>query len=199
MAVLEIWRQGRHESIALDGGRFTIGRSADNDYEIEDDETVSRHHVVLEESAGVWSLRDLNAVNGTILNGRRIAGESELRGRDEIVLGRTRMVFRERPAAEEREAAPRLTRKERQVIEELIRPMVCGGANAKPAKVAVIAARIGTGVSNVKAHLGRIYPKFGISTDEVARREKRAELARRAIVAGVVDVDELTRAGRDAS
>jgi pSer/pThr/pTyr-binding forkhead associated (FHA) protein len=199
MAVLEIWRRGRQDSIALDGGRFTIGRSADNDYEIDDDQTVSRHHVVIEHVAGVWFLRDLNAVNGTILNRRRITGQCELRAKDEIVLGKTRMVFRERPASEERDEGPRLTRKEREVIEELIRPMVCGGANAKPAQVAQIAARLGTGVSNVKAHLGRIYPKFGISTERVARREKRAELARRAIAAGVVDVDELTRAGQNSS
>jgi pSer/pThr/pTyr-binding forkhead associated (FHA) protein len=197
MAVLTIWRRGKRDSVAIESDRFTIGRSADNDYEIEDDRTVSRHHVVLERVAGVWFLQDLNAVNGTIVNGRHIDGETELQPMDEIVLGKTRMIFRDQPSRDEHVEAPKLTRKEREVIEELVRPMVCGGTNGKPADVAQIAGRMGTGVSNVKAHLGRIYSKFGINADEIGRRAKRAELARRALAAGVVDLDDMTRAGKN--
>lgn len=196
MSVLEVWRRDKRDSIALEGDRFTIGRSADNDYEIADDQTVSRHHVVLERVGDVWLLRGLNAVNGTILNGRRVGGATELHSRDEIVLGKTLLIFRDGSSDHEGGETPRLTRKERQVLQELVRPMLCAPA-AGPASVTHIAAQLGTGVSNVKGHLGRIYGKFGIGDEEFARRQKRAELARRVLRAGILDTDDLASVGRN--
>jgi pSer/pThr/pTyr-binding forkhead associated (FHA) protein len=194
MAVLEVWRRDKQDTVALETDRFTIGRSADNDYEIADDQTVSRHHVVLERVEGVWLLRDLNAVNGTILNGRRVDGAAELHAHDEVVLGKTLLIFRDRPTTEEPATAPRLTRKEREVVKELVRPLLCK-AGSRPASVTEIATRMGTGVSNIKGHLGRIYEKFGIRDEEIGRRQKRAVLAQRVLDAGMVAADDLASVG----
>ncbi len=98
MAVLEVWRREQRDLVELEGDRFTVGRSDDNDYMIEDD-TVSRHHVLLERIAGVWFVHDLDSSNGTIVNRRRITGEKELRPYDELVLGKTKIIFRDKPAA----------------------------------------------------------------------------------------------------
>jgi pSer/pThr/pTyr-binding forkhead associated (FHA) protein len=185
MAVLEVWRSEQRDLVELQGDRFTVGRSDDNDYEIDDDKTVSRHHVLLECVAGVWFVHDLNTRNGTILNRRRIAGEKELRPHDELVLGKTKIIFREHPADASSTATPRLTRMELVIVRELVRPILSSSASS-PAAVTEIASRTSTTVSNVKGHLGRIYPKFGIYDGEYRRTEKRVELARRVVNTGIV-------------
>jgi pSer/pThr/pTyr-binding forkhead associated (FHA) protein len=190
MAVLEVWRREQRDLVELQGDRFTVGRSDDNDYEIDDDKTVSRHHVVLECIAGVWFVHDLNTRNGTILNRRRIAGEKELRPHDELVLGKTKIIFRDQaaagaPSTDGVAPVPKLTRMERVILKELVRPMLTTRSSV-PASVAEIAKRTFTTVSNVKGHLGRIYPKFGIYDGEFRRTQKRLELARRVVNAGIV-------------
>ena len=192
MAVLVVWRpDGQQDVVELEGDRFTVGRLSDNDYAIEEDGTVSRHHLRLERVAGVWFVHDLDSSNGTILNRRRLAGEKELRPYDELVLGKTKIVFRDRPVAnvpstDRVDSAPVLTRMELVIVKELVRPMLSSSPYAQPASVAEIADRTCTTVSNVKGHLGRIYPKFGIYDDEYRRTEKRLELARRVVSAGLV-------------
>lgn len=190
MDVLEVWRREQRDLVELEGDRFTVGRSDDNDYKIEDD-TVSRHHVLLERIAGVWFVQDLNSSNGTILNRRRLTGEKELRPHDELVLGKTKIIFRDKPAAnapstDHVDSAPVLTRMELVIVKELVRPMLSSSPYSQPASVAEMADRTCTTVSNVKGHLGRIYPKFGIYDDEFRRTEKRLELARRVVNTGTV-------------
>jgi hypothetical protein len=190
MAVLEVWLREQREMVELGHDRFTVGRSDDNDYRIDDD-TVSRHHVLLKCVSGVWFVQDLGTLNGTIVNRRRIAGEKELAPCDELVLGKTKMVFRDAtaadpPTADVDHSSPKLTRMEHVIVKELVRPMLSTTAHPRPASVVEIAARTCTTKSNVKGHLGRIYPKFGIYDDEFRRTEKRAELARRVLAAGIV-------------
>jgi ABC transport system ATP-binding/permease protein len=51
--------------------RQRIGRAVDNDL-VVDDVLVSRHHAVLERTAGGWAVSDLGSANGTYLNGQLV-------------------------------------------------------------------------------------------------------------------------------
>jgi DNA-binding CsgD family transcriptional regulator len=96
------------------------------------------------------------------------------------------------PSTSKRDPMPRLTPKERQVLVELCRPVLAGGAFPAPASVRQIADRMFVGEAAVKAHLGRLYEKFGIDGDG---RDRRRELANRAIETGAVTLRDLKRDG----
>jgi FHA domain len=68
-----------------------IGRSKSAGIALQDPE-VSRHHARLSSRDGIVYLEDLASRNGTFLNGRRIREALELRKRDEIDVGTTRIV-----------------------------------------------------------------------------------------------------------
>ena len=93
MAVLEVWGPGRHDVSALGGARYTIGKRTDADLSIATDAAVSGMHVLLERAGAVWCVRDLGSRNGTFVNGERLFGERVLRDGDEIIVGRTRLMF----------------------------------------------------------------------------------------------------------
>ncbi len=58
-----------------------------------DDVSVSRHHAVFTRTAsGRVTLRDLNSLNGTYVNGRRVE-ETTLHSADEIQIGKFKLVF----------------------------------------------------------------------------------------------------------
>jgi hypothetical protein len=197
MAALEGFQVGLPNYIALEADRLTIGRSPDNDLVLPDS-SVSRHHAILERIGAGWFIRDLNSSNGTEVNGDRFLGERALRNDDEILLGRTRLVFHDRasndPSTSKRDPVPRLTPKEREVLIELCKPVLSGGAFRAPATVHEIADRMFVGEAAVKAHLARLYDKFGIYVDG---RDRRRELANRAIETGAVSIHDLKPRGRD--
>jgi adenylate cyclase len=56
---------------------------------------VSKEHCIIEARAGRFVLRDLGSLNGTYVNGQRVAGEQPLHDGDEISLGNTRLLFRD--------------------------------------------------------------------------------------------------------
>ena len=95
MAVLEVWGPGRHDVAVLGGSRYSIGKHGDADLSIATDAAVSGMHVLLERAGAVWCVRDLGSRNGTFVNGERLFGERVLRDGDEIIVGRTRLVFRD--------------------------------------------------------------------------------------------------------
>lgn len=73
--------------------RTSIGRSNDCDIVI-DDIGVSRHHLaVTTEEDGSISIEDLGSTNGTYLNNERIT-HSKLHDGDEVVIGKTKLLFR---------------------------------------------------------------------------------------------------------
>jgi len=191
MAALEGLSPGVPAFIALDSERVTVGRSPDNDL-VLDDSAVSRHHAILERIGSGWFVRDLNSSNGTDINGQRLIGERALHNGDELLLGRTRLVFHDRdsddPSTSKRDPMPRLTPKEREVLIELCLPVLSGGAFRAPATVREIAERMFVGEAAVKAHLGRLYDKFRIDVDG---RDRRRELANRAIETGAVTARDL--------
>jgi pSer/pThr/pTyr-binding forkhead associated (FHA) protein len=81
------------ETITLDADVLTIGRSPQSDLFL-DDVTVSRHHArVLRDEGGLW-VEDLNSLNGTYVNRKRIEQQRLFDG-DELQIGKFKLVFTE--------------------------------------------------------------------------------------------------------
>jgi DNA-binding transcriptional ArsR family regulator len=192
---LEMWVEGARERVPLQGERITIGQASSNDVPIPFDRTVSRVHAVLERVASRWCVRDLASRNGTFVNGERIWTERPLRNGDEIRVGSVRLVTRiEVPDADANETVgaevgPSLTRREREVLVALCRPMFSGDVFREPASVRQIAAALVVTEAAVKQHLSRLYDKFGIHD----REGRRARLANEAIRLGAVNTAEIVR------
>lgn len=70
----------------------TVGRHESSDL-LLDDVSVSRHHAVFTRTAsGRITLRDLNSLNGTYVNGARVE-ETTLHSADEVQVGKFKLVF----------------------------------------------------------------------------------------------------------
>jgi hypothetical protein len=70
----------------------TAGRH-ENSEVLLDDVSVSRHHAVFTRTAsGRITLRDLNSLNGTYVNGTRVE-ETTLHSADEVQIGKYKLVF----------------------------------------------------------------------------------------------------------
>jgi len=69
------------------GRRTTIGRTPDNDIQV-DTTYVSRHHAVLLSSAGECIIEDLNSTNGLLVNGQRVVRQILKHG-DLLAVGKT--------------------------------------------------------------------------------------------------------------
>jgi FHA domain-containing protein/uncharacterized protein DUF1707 len=89
------WRAERLPKLLLPAPSETkplrIGRDPRNGLRLTH-ETVSLMHAELSRQAGVWVLRDLGSTNGTIVNGRRVAGAAVVRDGDQVSFGQ--MSFR---------------------------------------------------------------------------------------------------------
>jgi hypothetical protein len=70
-----------------------VGRGGNCDIPIGD-EFASNLHAKVYEAEGRFYVEDLGSTNGTYVNGRRITYPTELRGGDQIKIGRTVMEFR---------------------------------------------------------------------------------------------------------
>jgi hypothetical protein len=194
MASLEVWGPGGHGRVALDGERLSVGSSAEADVVLEGDNTVSRLHAVLDRVGGTWCVRDVGSRNGTFVNAERLFGERSLRDRDEIRVGRTRLVFSDRvviagPLTEGLVAAPAVTAREKQVLVELCRPLLTGSPFTEPSSVREIAARLYVTEAAVKQHIGHLCDKFGILDADGTPR--RVRLANDALMRGAVSVADL--------
>ena len=75
----------------------TAGRDENSDL-LLDDVSVSRHHAIFTRTAsGRVTLRDLNSLNGTYVNGARVE-ETTLHSADEVQVGKFKLVFWEATA-----------------------------------------------------------------------------------------------------
>lgn len=82
------------ETIGLGTDVLTVGRSPHSDLFL-DDVTVSRHHArVLRDEGGFW-VEDLNSLNGTYVNRKRIEQQRLFDG-DELQIGKFKLAFVER-------------------------------------------------------------------------------------------------------
>jgi hypothetical protein len=78
----------RHEITAP---KVVLGRSRSSDIRV-DDLNVSRRHAEIRQEGTTYWLVDLDSMNGTVVNGKRVERE-RLRDGDTIVLGSTEIVF----------------------------------------------------------------------------------------------------------
>ncbi len=83
----------RDREIVLEPGTYVLGRDPDAGVWI-DSTQVSRHHARLVVSAAGASIEDLGSKNGTFLNRARLIGVQPLSDRDEIDVGRERLIVR---------------------------------------------------------------------------------------------------------
>ena len=137
---------------------------------------VSRVHAFLEHVGPGWCLEDVGSTNGTQVNGGRILAPRMLLDRDEILVGRTRLVMHDPSSrgdvtTEPLRAAPARTPGEQRVLIELCRPVLSGQAFTPPSSVRSMAEALFVSESAIKQHLDRLYDKFGISTAPVDRGE----------------------------
>jgi hypothetical protein len=192
---LEMWVGSTRDRIVLRGEKITVGQATTNDVPLPFDRTVSRVHCVIEPVASRWCVRDLSSRNGTFVNGERIWGEQPLRTGDEIRVGTVRFVARLADAGVHddetvgAETGPALTRREREVLIALCRPMFSGDVFREPASTRQIASDLVVTEAAVKQHLSRLYDKFEIFEQE----GRRARLANEAIRRGAVNTAEIRR------
>lgn len=195
-AHLEVWTQVGARLVPLEADDVSVGRADTNDVSLAFDPTVSRLHAVIVRYRGGWCLRDVGSANGTELNGRRVLGEQLLRPGDEIRVGATRIVFRATgtdPAVanatvQADDRAPELTRRERDVLLALCRPLLGTADFAQPASTQEIARELVVSEAGVKFHLANLYDKFAVDPAEGGRR---ARLANEALRRGAVSRADL--------
>lgn len=192
-AFLEIWTPSAHQLLSLEEDRVAVGKASANELAVPSDTKMSRLHAVLERFASGWSLRDLGSRNGTFVNGERVLNERALKDGDEIVFGQTRVIYRadregEASATEAAEPPPELTRRERDVLIALCRPLLAGDLFTEPASTSDVAVSLFVSEAAVKQHLSHLYDKFGIYGDGERRRVR---LANDAIMRGAVSIADL--------
>jgi pSer/pThr/pTyr-binding forkhead associated (FHA) protein len=198
VAYIEIHSQGIFERRPLEGERLTIGHVASNDIPLPSDRKVSRTHAILERLPSGWAVRDLGSTNGTYVNGKRIWRDVTLKERDEVLVGKTRLVYRRsEPVLDQGTEAdtrvPELTRRERDVLIALCRPALSADTFTEPASAKEIATALFVTEAAVKQHLLRLYDKFGIH-DEGERR--RVQLANKVIRSGSISLADLMGTAR---
>ena len=71
--------------------RAFIGRSAECDLAIRDDEEISKRHCELTIQSGYVMISDLNSTNGTFVNGVPVKTGHRLKSGDLVLLGRTEL------------------------------------------------------------------------------------------------------------
>lgn len=84
---------GSVRNLALDRGHLSLGRSGDNNLPFPEDDSLSRHHLLLESLPDQWSVTDLGSKNGTFVNGSRLTARRALAPGDVIAAGRVRLKF----------------------------------------------------------------------------------------------------------
>ncbi|MBV9316271.1 MAG: FHA domain-containing protein, partial [Gammaproteobacteria bacterium] len=88
------------EVVHVLGRKTSIGRTPDNDLQL-DAKFISRHHAVILVGPVNTVIEDLNSTNGVQVNGRRITRQT-LRDGDHITIGRAQYRFAVRKAADKR-------------------------------------------------------------------------------------------------
>lgn len=201
MPAIEVWGGRGYEIVTLSESVYIIGSDAESATIVVDDASVSQVHAIVERVGPTWLVRDLGSRNGTLVNGERLVQQQRLRHEDEIVVGRTRLVFRHaasgnRPSTDRLAPPPsNITRAEKRVLIELCRPLLTVAPFTPPGSTREIAARLFVSEQAVKAHLTHLYDKFGILADSGVNR--RVALANEAVQRGAVTSADLRETADD--
>lgn len=87
-------RTGHHQKIFIPKNfNMTVGRSENNDI-VSYDLTVSRYHAMISSNDSKVYIEDLFPTNKTLINGKEIKKQTELKDDDEIQFGKTTMKFK---------------------------------------------------------------------------------------------------------
>jgi chromosome segregation ATPase len=97
---LLIRSEGEGEVVHVLSRKTSIGRTPDNDLQIET-KFISRHHAVILAGPIHTIIEDLNSTNGVLVNGQRITRQT-LKDGDAIMIGKTQFRFATRPSIERR-------------------------------------------------------------------------------------------------
>jgi Nif-specific regulatory protein len=76
----------------VDGESITVGRAPTNAIVVKD-ERCSRNHAEVFQSQGLWTLRDLDSRNGTLVDGQRIHADYSLQAGDIVRIGNSQLAF----------------------------------------------------------------------------------------------------------
>ena len=183
------WLELGTGTVLLTADRVTFGRTG-ADVEL-DDPTVSRLHAFIDRVRGGWVLEDLGSRNGTFVNGTRLTGPRSVSDADVLRLGSCSMTFRcdgadgGHTTTEPLEQAPQLTRRERDMLVALCRPLLRGSVLSEPASLRAIAAELVITESGVKKLLGRTFDRFGLTGEDRRRSRLALEALRRGAVSAV--------------
>jgi len=93
-------RTGESEVVHVLGRKTTIGRTPENDLQI-DAQYISRHHAVILAERTHTIIEDLNSTNGVIVNGKRVMRQA-LKDGDIVLLGKAPFRFAMRHGTERR-------------------------------------------------------------------------------------------------
>jgi len=176
---------------------LVVGRSPDADLPLVWDGEVSRVHAQLERIAGRWTVSDDGlSRNGTFIGPDRVNGRRVLAHGDVIRAGQTSLVYRapsegldETEAASSGASAARLTPGERRVLVALCEPLLRDPGSGIAASNNEIAERLSLSVAGVKTQIRALFARLEV--DDLPQNRKRAELARRAVAAGLVTERDL--------
>ena len=200
MAGLEIWGpKGGRRIVELLDDRYVVGKADDADIVLTDDSTVSAAHAMVELIGQRWYVKDLDSRNGTTVNKDRILGERALRDRDELVLGKTRVVYfaqqaRHDPTTDVIAPAPKLTKRQHEVVVALCRPLLSGDPFTPPTPVREMAQELYVTVAAVRENLSRLYLLFDVPLEG----DRRVQLANEAVRRGAVTAKDIEDADKHA-
>jgi sigma-B regulation protein RsbU (phosphoserine phosphatase) len=91
--------RGKPSTLELQAGdRKRVGRSDQNDIVLADP-SLSRRHAEIYDDGGVWMLTDCGSRNGTLVNGRAIAGPVQLEAGVQVTLGASKIALEDDVAA----------------------------------------------------------------------------------------------------
>jgi hypothetical protein len=190
---------GTQRLLTLTGRRISVGREAGNDLALTWDREASRIHALLERLGGSWTVVDDDlSRNGTFVNGVPVRGRRRLSDRDVLAFGATQVLYRD-PAEQAGETAPaaglgatlEITAAQRRVLVALCRPLLAAGPAEAPPSNPEIATELTVSVEAVRSHMKTLFKLFEVP--DLPQNRKRAELARRALGAGVVLPRDLRR------
>jgi len=99
---LLIRAEGDSEVVHVLSRKTSVGRTPDNDLQI-DAKFISRHHAVILAGPAHTIIEDLNSTNGVLVNGRRITRQT-LKDGDSVMIGKTVFRFAVRPGFDRRNA-----------------------------------------------------------------------------------------------
>jgi FHA domain/Bacterial regulatory proteins, luxR family len=187
--------------VELTNDRSSLGRATTNDVVVLLDPTVSRLHAVIERYPTGFCVRDLGSANGTFVNGEPVRGETQLRTGDELRLGNSRLTFfvvgdDDSEITAVADGPPVLTRRERDLLLALCRPLLEGEAFAPPAGIRQMASELFVSEAAVKFHLANLYDKFGLTEQQEGAPSRRVTLASEAIRRRAVTIADLRAARR---